>query len=601
MNNFFVPEQRTISEIFRRDTSYFIPEYQRPYSWDALGKSEKNNQINVMWEDLLGAFNLNEKEIYFFGSMVLIGKEGELQYTVIDGQQRLTSVALLFVAIKCFLQEQLGIVQDPGLSKAIEEIINSLDEILYNKKTFGGLTKDKKVKIEKNAGFDYDSVLKEVFECGNQINYEKEGATAEQITVTNRYFNNKNYFQKEIRNAFLGEKDKELNYEQALKVNSFFEFLKNKVSIVAIKTQNFDIAYHIFEILNNRGLQLSNKDLLRNFILNEFDSLKNSGDQYAEIVPFDKWQELDEDYGLDNEFISRFVESYNASQQKYSAFKDLSVIYQDTRYKDSKGKKRIELFYADLKFALQQYTKIVQVDFSNQDLKQKIKVILNAGNSRYSINFLMALFKYSKGEETAENIRLINLYEKRLWFAILHSRFSSANIYKIISALNVADVKKAEQLLSDFGAININTLLKQSINGDIFSNDTGKLLLAKYVWILESETIEDVVTQALNYNECSLEHIYPQSPQPGSNWLSNSFPQPFLYKSRLGNMTLVTHRLNSAMKNYDFKIKKGEYAKTKLAITHQLSELQESQMNEQYIADRQLKITEKILRNLQVI
>ena len=100
----FTPDHIAIADLFGSNINYVVPEYQRPYSWDCIGKSEKNNQLNVMWDDLKDFFFSGNKGEYFFGSMVMIEKESR-HFEVIDGQQRLTSLVILFVSIKCFLKK----------------------------------------------------------------------------------------------------------------------------------------------------------------------------------------------------------------------------------------------------------------------------------------------------------------------------------------------------------------------------------------------------------------------------------------------------------------------------------------------------------------
>ena len=61
-----MPEHKVINDLFAREVKYIIPEYQRPYSWDCLGKSDKNNQVNAMWDDLYSYFQEGKRDTYFF-------------------------------------------------------------------------------------------------------------------------------------------------------------------------------------------------------------------------------------------------------------------------------------------------------------------------------------------------------------------------------------------------------------------------------------------------------------------------------------------------------------------------------------------------------
>jgi uncharacterized protein with ParB-like and HNH nuclease domain len=102
MSTLFTPDYKVFNDLLTSETSYVIPSYQRPHSWDCFGRSDKNYQVNVMWDDLLDYFESKSKEPYFMGSMVMI-RTADRTYEVIDGQQRLTTMLLLFAAAKCVL------------------------------------------------------------------------------------------------------------------------------------------------------------------------------------------------------------------------------------------------------------------------------------------------------------------------------------------------------------------------------------------------------------------------------------------------------------------------------------------------------------------
>lgn len=605
MEALFTPEYKVLNELFGRDTKYTIPEYQRPYSWDCLGKSDKNNQVNVMWEDLINYFENNNPNPYFFGSMVLVGQSSTQDYIVIDGQQRLTTLTILFVSIKCFLQNSRDKVTDFQKDEIISYItkaIELIDDIIFNKKIFGAQVQEKKVKIEKISGFDYDNSLKIAMECGDIKKLDLSTATEEQKIVSSRYFDNRKYFEKQLTERFYT--DDKFSYKNAEELNNFIEFLKQKVAIVRILASRFEVAYQIFEILNNRGLPLSNKDLFRNFIIKEFHELKlKNSAKYDSLNPNQNWTFLEDNYELDNDFISRWVESRKASNQQYSAFNDLKEIFKT--YEDSLEKSAIESFYEDLTKDLDIYSKIKNTNTGNDVLDSKLQVILNAGNTTYSMNFLLSLFRQCEFNEQNEFevgkiLDIINVYERYLLYLLLgpSKRFSSKPIYAAIKALhnNNLDAVKNEFRLED----SETNKLKELINGEIKDNDIAKLLIAKYFWIFDAETADDdTVYMELNYNDSTLEHIIPQSPDSDSNWLTDfndTFRKDMTYK--LGNMTLLTQRKNSSAKNFSFDKKKEQYKKTKLALTSEIAEKDE--LTEDFFTHRQHKIVAVLLKDLQI-
>jgi uncharacterized protein with ParB-like and HNH nuclease domain len=590
----FTPEHKNINELFGRDIKYLIPEYQRPYSWDCLGKSDKNNQVNVMWSDLIDYFEGDKSNTYFFGSMVLIGN-GNQEYQVIDGQQRLTTMVLLFAAVKCFLNEIKPSIAASNLIEFADTTIAFVDDVLYNKRLFGASTVEKKLKIEKSSGFDYDKVLTEAIECRREYSADLAQSTTEQQSVVKRYFNNVAYFREQIGLKFLTkgvftEKDAE-------NLNNFIEFLKTRVSVVRILTPTFEVAYHIFEILNNRGLPLSNKDLFRNLLIREWDALKNSDPvKYSHIVPLDLWNDLDTNYEFHDDFIGRWVESYKAAKQQYSAFNDIKEIY-EKEYKDIFPKKKIELFYDDIKRDLGYYTKIVNNTFEDPFVRAKINFILYAPNYRYSVNFLLALVKSVDGQETAEFKKLLGVFERYVVFYLLCARFTYGPINEAIGYLIHKQWVNANSVIEEM--IDNDDIVNQ-LNSLYIDNETGKLLLSRIVWQHEAETNDDLVEQYFDFDKATLEHIVPQA-SFDTKW-EERFGEKFLYDytHRIGNMTLLTTKINSRIKNAYFDVKKKEYAKTKLPMTLELANI-EGDITPEYIKARHQTFVEKIAADLGIL
>ena len=113
----FQPEAKTIVKIFGDIGSYYkIPDYQRPYSWE-------DEQIEQLWDDLYSAMESGIKS-YFLGPIILIGANGDY-FEVVDGQQRLTTLTILFCVIRDFYEKML----DDKLKKRIMDVVkSSIDE-----------------------------------------------------------------------------------------------------------------------------------------------------------------------------------------------------------------------------------------------------------------------------------------------------------------------------------------------------------------------------------------------------------------------------------------------------------------------------------------
>ena len=81
-----------LSKIFSSDFEYHIPGYQRPYAWT-------EDETGTLFDDLYGFFQTENTENFFLGSIVLIKDEQNRYADVIDGQQRLTTLSILFAVL----------------------------------------------------------------------------------------------------------------------------------------------------------------------------------------------------------------------------------------------------------------------------------------------------------------------------------------------------------------------------------------------------------------------------------------------------------------------------------------------------------------------
>lgn len=577
MPTVFHPDHVALDKLFTTETQFIIPEYQRPYSWQSLGKSDRNNQINQMWDDLW-AFFLDERKDnkeYFFGSMVVIEPELRL-LQVVDGQQRVTSLTLLFAAMHWFLEQQLERAEngsvEQGLRKRLQRGINKLEGVIYNEEG-SDLVPTLKIKIERavESGCDYNDILNRAVR-GEDISTVPK-LESKYKTIAKRYFANRDFFLKQLEACFLGD-DGTFSEKHFLEFNKFFSFLLTRVAIVTIKTQDFDTAFNIFEILNNRGLPLTNKDLLRNFIISQFSGAgQTDGAQ--------RWEHLDERYALTDDFIGRFIESTNGKQQRYSAFNDLKARY-EAHYTDQVGKPKFLAFYEDMERNLIYYTLIDEPDNQTSDIElaNAIKFIGRLGNVRYSTNLMMALFRHydckGVGKTEPAVLGFLRDYQQYALYTILSegSRYSSKRVYESIRNILEGEVGQARNRFKLETRDERRKLVKL-LNGKL-DNTIGRLLIAGYIWHQQALSGEDVVKQRLDYERCSLEHIIPQKPGNRSRWVTD-FPSTFRkeFTLKLGNMTLLTTRRNASAGARDFAEKKKIYKKTELSLTRELASVDE--------------------------
>jgi uncharacterized protein with ParB-like and HNH nuclease domain len=90
------PELKSIQELLAVDTRYYVPKYQRSFAWTA-------DEVEELWDDVLSA--MDRRAEYFLGTIV-VQKKGPGKYEIIDGQQRLACLSMIFSSIKNILKSR---------------------------------------------------------------------------------------------------------------------------------------------------------------------------------------------------------------------------------------------------------------------------------------------------------------------------------------------------------------------------------------------------------------------------------------------------------------------------------------------------------------
>lgn len=207
----------TIRDIIDSDKLYNVPRYQRLYVW-------KKQQVNTLLFDLYNAFE-TRKTYYHLGSVLLVQPDDKVAvFDLVDGQQRFTTLWLL------------------GLELGGE---------------MSGFIKNKTGSIMLNFAIRQD--VKEYFEnliCGKEIDADetKEAGSLGRIKDARM----------EIR-TFLHEKFNNNNEKKEL----FINFLCNKVQLIQTHLPRESDLSKIFEVINNRGVQLQHADILKSLLFSK--------------------------------------------------------------------------------------------------------------------------------------------------------------------------------------------------------------------------------------------------------------------------------------------------------------------------------------------
>jgi len=276
-------KNRPISELFDVDSKvvYVVPRYQREYTWS-----------RQHWEALFDDLQENDPG-YFLGSLICINQSTDAlsvqELEVVDGQQRLTTLSLLFAAIYRFLKEHMDELDE-------DQIIDlaNLKRKLVLKKAENSIRVVPQ--IQSSNLYDYRAVLADVGVTGHYDRPKYAG--------NRRIYRSFKYISQRIDGISISQPDR---------VSPILELLDkvNRASLVKIEVASHADAYTLFESLNNRGMPLTAIDLIKNKLLAKLESAEPGRiDHY-----FGHWNSVLSNLGDEYKTQERFFRQY------YNAFK----------------------------------------------------------------------------------------------------------------------------------------------------------------------------------------------------------------------------------------------------------------------------------------
>ena len=523
---------------------YSVPKYQREYTW---GKIE--------WEELFDDIRTNE-EGYFLGSIICINQSTDalsIQHLeLVDGQQRLTSISLLFAAIFDYLDKRKDTLDDDQKV----ELINLKRRIILKKDA-------NQIRVEpsyQNHNFhDYCSILSDL-----KILSKKDRAPYAGNRKILKAFR---YFQERLAGTNGGNKD-------ILEADDVFHLLEKvgKSCMVKIEVASHAEAYILFESLNNRGVPLTAVDLIKNKLLAKLDQ-KNYGNIDDNFIEWNRLLgALTDDYAIQERFFRQY---YNAFKKKITTNhyplatrSNLISIYEKMIDDDPR------VFFQRILAAGDVYRRIIQpIDDSNTKELKRALVRLERISGAPSHLLLLYLFH----EQTRLNItdeQIAGLVDYLVSFFV-RRHVTDRPPTRDLTRLFMQVIEKVDELSGDqvintvkneFAKVSASDQdFREHLQGPIYQENTGAtrfILCALEEKEQTKETAVDLWAMEGKLYVWTIEHIFPQGANIPETWIGmiangNKDSAKELqekYAHQLGNLTISG--FNSVLGNKSFEEKR---------------------------------------------
>ena len=503
----FIP----LNTILGNGKAYQVPIFQRDYSWDRDD-----------WEDLWNDIEeLPNDRTHYLGYLVLQPvQEGEEAYWVIDGQQRLTTLSILALAVTALL--------DKWAKENIDASDNTIRKEELTKRYIGNYSLSKlsispKVTLNRNNDDYYKSWL---------LNYRTPPALAK-LKPSQRLLQKAfNYFFEQLKQKF---KDNPSGAEVA----HFLEkIVGNGIVFTQIVVTNDLDAFKVFETLNARGVKLSTADLLKNYLFKLTHQLGEMDLEEAER----RWQNINDT--IKSNDLTTFIRHYWNSHYKLER--------QPTLFKAIKREVKTPPIAFELLDKLEKISPYYTAfNNPNDELWEKEErahlKVLDILNVTTCWSIMISALNHLPRSEFKILIRELAVIVFRYNLSDLNPNEAERVFSKVANDIAQKTLCTAKDAVLALKNIYISDDNFEQAFSTVVVNTKRKKELAKYILV----KIENQLAHKEYQPEeaiATIEHILPE--HPGSAW-NHDFPtdiqEDYIY--RLGNYTLLEASINHKLDN----------------------------------------------------
>lgn len=283
------PKKFTIEEVLNTSSQLQVPAYQRSYDWKA------DAQARDLFSDLLACIGASHNRELFLGTTIFdVSTEREDVLQVIDGQQRLTTILIILIALRQYARQDL---ENDETARDIQDFIGK--RVQFRKEYANRLLASPSIQdvFSRMCDLEWDGKFPDTIEVGNK----KKPVKRQNSRVQPIY----DYAYNEVKEFCAGS--------PTPKLLEFVEQLLRRSYIIRIDIEDEEEAFEIFERTNARGKPLEISDLLKNFLFS-----KQS--QFSSFNIQDGWDDVTRNAGSS---ILRMLKYFWVARKGHTATRDL--------------------------------------------------------------------------------------------------------------------------------------------------------------------------------------------------------------------------------------------------------------------------------------
>lgn len=530
------------------ENRFFVPSHQRDYRWDV-------DRVKKLFDDLTDAMERSDK-FYFIGLMVFMhSDDGRLR--VLDGQQRLATTMIMLSAIRAWF----------GSAEGGSDTAGQIQRDFIGRSEYGQTEVQPKLELNYNN----DGHFQQFVVSGSPLAaIRKERARTNKNAPNADLLNSITYCHERIAELAASTS----TTEEAKKfLNAFLIFIRDSVIAVRLTVPNEGNAFRVFETLNDRGLDLSAIDLLKNYL---FGLAHDVSKQLLSQIEA-RWVQITQ--VLSDQKEIDFLKVYWTSRYGRT---QLENIFDDSRNEIKTGSQSNE-FTIDFLEAAEYY---IALDSGEDPIwsayppqaRERIRALRLIGSKQARPVMLSALQRF----EPKEFVRLLRLMEvvSVRWQLIGGGRTGALEIQsaRLAARIWTKSVTTASEARTEIASVYLSddefrAAFAEKSN---LTNQKAAFLLRR---LEENERQIQLGKDAAELEPgryATLEHILPKN--PGVDWQAELETDSDLITdcvNRLGNLCLLAEARNKEAERKHFQEKREIYRESDLFLTKKIAEYED--------------------------
>ncbi|MCC2868991.1 MAG: DUF262 domain-containing HNH endonuclease family protein [Candidatus Accumulibacter phosphatis] len=534
----FKTENNTFRKLIGNGLTYRIPRFQRDYSWT-------DDEWEDLWADLMGTLQPEGESAHYMGYLVLQSSDDKT-FEVIDGQQRLTTVSIIVLAVLKNLQRLIDSGNDSEANKRrMEQIrqtyVGYLDPVT--------LVARARLTLNRNNNSYFQDYLVPLGHL------PQRGFRASEHLLRKAF----EWFDRRV-----AEYLKKSTGTEGMRLAQFVEDMSDRLFFTMITVTDELNAYKVFETLNARGVRLSATDLLKNYLFSVLDRGRDIDHELRNLE--ERWEAMVGRLGAES--FPHFLRAHWNSRRPFARQAELFK----TIRSQVNSREAVFQLLRELEQDLDTYLALSSPEASDwpQDIKGFAST-LRTFNVRQPLPLLLAARRTFDAPDFSGLMRACVVISMRFNVICSYGTAEQERTYNAVAErIARGEIKNLGSALAVMQGVYPNDAAFRAAFAEkaIRTIQSRNNRVVRFILCALEKHLSDA-DYSFTSDSFNIEHVLPQNPQAGWETFSDEEADALTY--RLGNMTLMQAGQNKNLGNAAYEEKRAVFQQSGFAITRKLA------------------------------